>query len=144
MKKPFIPKLAGDFPSLIKINRSFEGEVIQGFGGIAKNYPLRHRPILFIHGNGGDKNRFTEMAGLFSAKGYSQQELLAFSYMGEPARKNTAGDPHTKELPDLKQIIDAIIQYTKTDKIDIIAHSLGVTLTLFWMKEKYIIKNNSA
>lgn len=129
-------KIAKDFPVLKMIHFSEPDEIIQGFGGIKKGYPLKHRPILFVHGNGGEKNRFAEIAKLFLKSGYSMQELWAFSYMGEPSRKNITGDPHTKELADLDQIIQAVFDYTGTNKIDIIAHSLGATLTLYWMNQK--------
>lgn len=128
-------ELAQDFPVLKDLWGVGRGEIIPGFGGIKKNYPLKHNPIIFIHGNGGNHTNFIELAKLFKKSGYSHQELWGFSYMGFPSKMNAKGDPHSREIKDIKQIIQTVLDYTGAKKIDIVAHSLGVSLSLYWMEQ---------
>jgi pimeloyl-ACP methyl ester carboxylesterase len=122
-----------DFPVLQDQEWRFR---IGGWGGIAKAYPLQHRPVIFVHGNTRDATDWDE-PGLsvkqrFLEAGYSLQELWALSYNGQA----TKGYPfplqcrtdNTSNIADLTAFVKAGLSYTGATKVDIVAHSLGVTL----------------
>lgn len=107
-----------------------------GWGGIARGYPLRHDPIIFIHGNTRDAGDWHEpgqsVKKRFLDAGYSLQELWALSYNG----KATTNSPwalrcqtdNQTNIPDLASFVKAVLAYTGAAKVDLIAHSLGVTI----------------
>jgi pimeloyl-ACP methyl ester carboxylesterase len=111
------------------------GKTFQGFGGIAKKAERKHTPIIFVHGNGGDATNYLKLAKKFHESGYSMQELWSFSYMGVPGTMDRSMNPHSQEVQDLHLFIQAVLEYTGADKVDIIAHSMGSSLSLYWMKQ---------
>ena len=103
---------------------------------MAKGHPLRHRPVIFIHGNTRDASDWDEagksVKQRFLDAGYSMQELWALSYNGKATKDlppmsqcRTSAEPN---IPDLVSFANAVVSYTGSPQIDVIAHSLGVTL----------------
>jgi hypothetical protein len=105
------------------------------FGGkITDNETLHHRPIVFVHGNsdralGGVLNGWTEARTYLLNQGYTSAELYATTY--GPADPLYVSDYRhdTNTLRHLRQFIEAVLEYTNAPQIDIIAFSLGVTLS---------------
>ena len=105
------------------------------FGGfIDETYPLDHEPVLFIHGNsdrsiGGVLGGWTTQRNHFLEMGFNNAELYATTY--GPADSlyaiNYRHDAQT--LKHIRDFIEAVLAYTGATKIDIVTHSLGVTLT---------------
>lgn len=98
--------------------------------------PLRHRPVIFVHGNTRDADDWDEPANSvkqhFLEAGYSRQELWALSYNGKstkrlPAASHCRTDTQTN-VSDLAAFMRAVLAYTGAPKIDLIAHSLGVMI----------------
>lgn len=112
------------------------GYRLGGWGGVSREQPLRHPPVIFVHGNTRDANDWDEpgrsVKQRFLEAGYSPQELWALSYNG----KSTKHDPpalqcrtdNTRNIPDLRAFVEAVLMYTGAPKVDLVAHSLGVTL----------------
>lgn len=125
------------FPSDFPILKDQEwGYHLGGWGGIAKGYPLRQTPVIFVHGNTRDAGDWDEpgksVKQRFIEKGYSVQELWALSYNGKatkelPWAKQCRTDNRTN-VPDLTGFVKAVLAYTGSPKVDLIAHSLGVTI----------------
>lgn len=125
------------FPADFPISQDQEwGYRLGGWGGIARGYPLRHDPVIFIHGNTRDAGDWDEpgqsVRKRFLDAGYSPQELWALSYNGKTTKDyhpalQCQTDNQTN-VPDLTIFVKAVLTYTGAAKVDLIAHSLGVTV----------------
>ena len=135
------------FPALHDAEWKFR---IGGFGGIRPRAPLKHVPVIFVHGNNVDHADWYPVRDAFRKAGWSDQELWALSYNGLGGNNGTAlhtanpeRDNEHRELgwdgttrvtsndvnvPDLYTFVRAVQAYTGTKKFAIVAHSLGVTV----------------
>lgn len=111
-------------------------DVVGGsFGGmISAADCVTKEPIIFIHGNSdqailGVFGGWEQSREYFLSQGYRSAELYATTY-GFPSLQLGSDYTHDKEsILQIRQFIEAVLDYTKADKIDIITHSLGVTMT---------------
>ena len=141
---------AEDFPHLI--DHQWADYEIGGFGGLAQGAPLRHLPLIMVHGNDVDAADWYPVRDDFRAAGWTDQELWALSYNGAGGANGTAtmrtNDQATAEhaeicgsagcnavvtsndvnVPDLYDFVRAVQAYTGSRKFSIAGHSLGVTL----------------
>ncbi len=94
-----------------------------------------NQPVIFIHGNS-DKavgsvtgqTGWTASIDYFLSNGYKTSELYATTY-GPANALLSSQQYHSKAyLTKLRAFIQAVKQYTGATKVDIVAHSLGVTL----------------
>jgi len=142
---------ASDFPT---ITDSRLHQPIGGFGGIHRHAELHHTPVIFVHGNQADaQNWLATMLQFQRLAGYSMQEMYAISYnglgnfyAGAPATQPTNPDQDyfqqnptgfangghgaadDDEVPDLCRFIEAVQAYTGSKQVDLVTHSLGVTI----------------
>ncbi len=122
-----------DFPALQDQEWGYR---LGGWGGLAKGYPLRHHPVIFIHGNTRDASDWDEpgrsVKKRFLDAGYSLQELWAVSYNGKNTKDLSPAlqcrTDNRINIPDLAVFVKAVLAYTGAAKVDLIAHSLGVTI----------------
>src|SRR6185503_12451632 len=63
---------------------------VGGFGGIRPRYPLKHVPVIFVHGNNVDAADWYPVRDDFRAKGWTDQELWGISYAGFGGANGTA------------------------------------------------------
>jgi pimeloyl-ACP methyl ester carboxylesterase len=118
-----------------------------GFGaaGIAQR-----TPVIFIHGNNdtpfptacnpyGAVHAFAEY---FAANGYATSELWAIGYEGDqcdlgadPTRRSSIAHTNQANVPDLRRFVRAVLDSTRAKQVDIVAHSLGVTIAREWMRQ---------
>ena len=150
---PAAPSLfASDFPMLSDCEWGYQ---LGGWGGVHQGSALHHTPVVFVHGNQVDAENWYLVADQFKQQaGYTDQELYALSYNGlenyyagsptccSPAPETQAylqnnptvlanggkGASDDPNVPDLYAFIQAVQQYTGSQDIDIVAHSLGVTI----------------
>lgn len=144
---PAAVRFAPDVPAL---KDSEWGWRIGGFGGIRRGYPLRHVPVVFVHGNNVDAADWYPVRDDFLRAGWSKQELWALSYGGLGGINGTAlhrtnpkrdaehasqGDDHTTyiteddvNVADLDRFIRLVQAYTGSKRYVLVTHSLGVTL----------------
>uniref|UniRef100_A0AC35TVS2 Lipase n=1 Tax=Rhabditophanes sp. KR3021 TaxID=114890 RepID=A0AC35TVS2_9BILA len=113
---------------------------LNSYGGKADQETLVNRiPVIFIHGNSDlalDLNDgieyhsgWSRSIAYFLGKGYKTSELYAFTY-GDRNLTNAANRQHTcTYLQMINKFIFAVLKYTNSTQVDIIAHSMGVTLT---------------
>jgi len=143
---------AKDFP-VIKDSRL--GVPIGGFGGLGFRAPRHHTPVVFVHGNQADaQNWLSVMLQFQNDAHYSMQEMYALSYNGlgnygsgtpvsspptardqDYVNQNSSvlangghGAADDDEVPDVCRFIEAVQWYTGSRKVDIVTHSLGVTV----------------
>ena len=123
----------------MKISSLKERDIVNGgsFGGkFSNDDKIVNEPIIFIHGNSdqaiGDPsaefNGFTNTIQYLLTQGYNESELYATTW--GPANPSLVTQQyHSYDyLNYLRNFVEAVLKYTKAKKIDIIAHSMGVTL----------------
>uniref|UniRef100_A0A914UKQ4 Lipase n=1 Tax=Plectus sambesii TaxID=2011161 RepID=A0A914UKQ4_9BILA len=106
-------------------------------GKISPNQAISHQPVIFIHGNsdcallsnrGPYATGWTNSVRYFSNQGYSSAELYATTW-GDVNSANAASRTHDcATVQRLRRFVEAVLAYTKAPKVDIISHSMGVTL----------------
>ena len=145
---------AKDFPQLKDCEWGFP---LGGWGGIKRHGVRRHVPVIFVHGNQADAENWYLVADQFKKlAGYTDQEMYALSYNGlgnayagmplrsQPSAESQAywaanpnalccsggkGASDQPNVADLYHFIRAVQAYTGSNRVDIVAHSLGVTIT---------------
>lgn len=118
-----------------------------GFGG--GNCTATRTPVVFVHGNGDSAISFDMPPGAVAgytrparspyeelkAAGYRDCELFGVSYLSDVERANPQynyHEPYTYQV--LEDFIDAVKAYTGKAQVDIVAHSLGSSMTLAMLK----------
>lgn len=122
-----------DFPALQDQEWGYR---LGGWGGLARGRPVRRHPVIFIHGNTRDASDWDEpghsVKKRFLDAGYSPQELWAVSYNGKSTKGLSPAllcqTDNRTNIPDLAAFVKAVLAYTGAAKVDLIAHSLGVTI----------------
>jgi pimeloyl-ACP methyl ester carboxylesterase len=125
------------------------GTPVIGFGAAG---PITRTPVIFLHGNNDTPfptacnpyGAVHAFADYFLAHGYSASELWGLGYQGDQCDlaanpTNRSGFAHSTvaNIPDLRAFVHAVLDYTGASQVDIVAHSLGVTLARAWMKEDH-------
>jgi pimeloyl-ACP methyl ester carboxylesterase len=156
MPPPAPVLFAGSFPALSDCEWGYP---LGGWGGSRRHGPLRHAPVIFVHGNQADAENWYLVAEQFKQlAGYTDQEMYALSYNGlgnayagmptrsQPSSQSIAywqgtnpplqafanggkGASDDPNVPDLYNFVRAVQDYTGVQQVDIVAHSLGVTIT---------------
>jgi pimeloyl-ACP methyl ester carboxylesterase len=119
-----------------------------GFGGGACT--ATKTPVVFIHGNGDRAiNWASPVVGTvegyvppkrsvyaeFKRRGYNDCELFGVTYLNRNEQENAGGNYHRPEkYTVINNFIAAVKAYTGKDKVDLVTHSLGVTMTLAALK----------
>lgn len=104
------------------------------FGGMASSTDCAiKQPVIFVHGNadrcvGGLIDGWQESINYFKTKGYRSSELYCTSY-GPGSVLASSNYYHSKDfIMRIRKMVEAVKEYTGADKVDIIGHSMGVTL----------------
>jgi pimeloyl-ACP methyl ester carboxylesterase len=123
------------------------GTPVLGFGAAG---PVVHTPVVFLHGNNDTPFPTTcnpfgnvhSLAQFFADHGYAPSELWALGYQGDQCdlladQTKRSGVQHSTiaNVPDLRAFVQAVLAYTGAKQVDIVGHSLGVTLAREWMRE---------
>lgn len=123
------------------------GKPVIGFGAAG---PVTRTPVIFLHGNNdtpfptacspfGNARAFAQY---LADNGYATSELWALGYQGDQC--DLPGDQtlrsriaHTNQanVPDLRRFVAAVLAFTGARQVDIVGHSLGVTLAREWMRQ---------
>lgn len=133
-------QLTSDFQTWLNANGygsyNFNGGG-NSFGGKANaSDTVVNQPVIFIHGNSDAANGnaygmtgWTASRNYFLSQGYKNSELYAITW-GDNNPLYSANQYHS--LPNIQKIrafIQAVKAYTGAAKVDIVTHSMGVTLT---------------
>ncbi|WP_081413835.1 lipase [Eisenibacter elegans] len=106
------------------------------YGG--RNYagePLGNQPVIFIHGNSdkalgneAGQTGWTAPIEYFLSQGYKRAELYAITW-GPASASQSSNQYHSLAyLMRIRAFIEAVKAYTGAAKVDVVAHSMGVTL----------------
>lgn len=97
-------------------------------GKVDASDTVLNQPVIFIHGNSDSAGGWSNVLTYFESQGYTSAELYATTW--GPADPDFATDQyHSKAyLTRLRAFVEAVIAYTGAAEVDIIGHSMGVTL----------------
>jgi hypothetical protein len=128
-----------DFPIPVDEGGPGAGQRVGGFGGNPATGREEHRrvvqllgmaPVLLVHGNGGvpDAGRWDmlDLRRMLRDAGYGDELIWAPSYLGSGTVDLLT--PHTDNVGELRDFLDAVCAYLDVDVVDVIAHSLGCSL----------------
>ncbi len=94
-----------------------------------------NQPVIFIHGNsdsalgaGVGATGWTASVNYFISKGYKSSELYATTWGPADVMQSSLQYHSKAHLTRLRKFIEAVKAYTGAAKVDVIAHSMGVTL----------------
>jgi pimeloyl-ACP methyl ester carboxylesterase len=145
------------FPDHFPVIQNFYlGKLVIGFGSDSGR--VEHVPVIFLHGNNDTPfatacnpfGRIQAFAQFFLDQGYHASELWGLGYQGDQcdlAQDNThrSGISHTTAVavPMLREFVRAVLDFTGAKRVDIVAHSLGVTVAREWMLQDNAYRRSS-
>ncbi len=100
-----------------------KGDSVTGPGGMM---PPPHYPIIFVHGLNGNSSTWTTMVGRFKADGWTDRELVSWSYDYNQSNAVTAQQLGAK--------IDSVLAATGAHHVDIITHSMGSLSARYYVR----------
>jgi len=118
-----------------------------GFGAAGT---VTRTPVIFIHGNNDTPfptacnpfGRVQAFAQYFADNGYSTAELWGIGYEGDQCdlgadqtRRSSIAHTNAANVPDLRRFVAAVLNFTGAKEVDIVAHSLGVTIAREWIRQ---------
>jgi len=118
-----------------------------GFGAAG---PVTRTPVILLHGNNDTPfptacnpyGRIQALAQYLADNGYATSELWGLGYEGDqcdlgvdPTRRSSIAHTNAANVPDLRRFVRAVLAFTGAKQVDIVGHSLGVTLAREWMRE---------
>ncbi len=123
------------------------GTPVIGFGAAGH---VTRTPVIFLHGNNDTPfatacnpyGNVHDMAQYFLEHGYRASELWGLGYEGDQcdlatSPTNRSGEAHSTlaNVPDLRAFVRSVLRFTGAQHVDIVGHSLGVTLAREWMRQ---------
>ncbi|MBB6523197.1 pimeloyl-ACP methyl ester carboxylesterase [Pseudoteredinibacter isoporae] len=142
-----------NFPACSGAEDQFAGGFapVSGYGGFGGGQCSASKtPVIFIHGNGDQAINWdappTQAApgyslpsrsvyDEFKARGYNDCELFGISYLSPYERSMPGSNYHEDDKQAiLADFIDSVKTYTGKNEVDIVAHSLGVSMALSSLK----------
>lgn len=123
-----------------------------GFGGDKTVTPLVRTPVIILHGNDGTPyatgcGRFSmgvrEFAEFLTNNGFAPSEVWALGWQGNQCDQTTFGwtasasHAHTiaANVPDLRNFVAQVLNYTGATNVDIVAHGAGAVLAREWVRQ---------
>jgi triacylglycerol lipase len=88
--------------------------------------PPPHYPIIFVHGYNASASTWNTMVGRFKADGYTDAELLDWSYDYKQSNATTASLIGKK--------VDSVLAATGAHHVDIITHSMGTLSARYYVR----------
>jgi pimeloyl-ACP methyl ester carboxylesterase len=123
------------------------GIPVIGFGAAGR---VERTPVIFLHGNNDTPyptacnpyGAVHSMAQYFLDHGYRASELWGLGYQGDqcdlvttPTNRSGIAHSTVANVPDLRAFVHAVLAYTGAKRVDIVGHSLGVTLAREWLRQ---------
>lgn len=129
-------RFTADFETFLNAEYgAFDFTLAPGYGGRESgdtDAPTQD-PVVFVHGNadqavGGTLGGWSNVITGLQTAGYTSRELYAFTW-GPAELAGVSAQYHSREhLTRTRAFILAVLEYTGAERVDIISHSMGVTL----------------
>jgi pimeloyl-ACP methyl ester carboxylesterase len=125
------------------------GVHVLGFGAAG---PVQRTPVILLHGNNDTPypticnpyGNVHDLAQYLADNGYAPSELWGLGYQGDqcdllatPTNRSGVAHSTLANVPDLRAFVQAVLMYTGAKQVDIVGHSLGVTLAREWIREDH-------
>lgn len=126
-------RFSSDFKNWLHANGYGKYAFAQGnvpaFGGKASaGEKVTKEPVIFIHGNSDSAAGWKNSIEHFAKQGYKPSEMYAMTW-GPSDPKQASQQHHSREYTEeVRAFIQAVKEYTGAEKVDVIGHSMGVTL----------------
>lgn len=133
LQPPVLREFPADFTPPISNETN---EPMTGFGGTGGG--VHRTPVIFIHGNTVSARFWLPAREYLKAQGYSDDEVWALGYGWDNVRYFDSND---LSVPSVDRIVTSVMEYLSKKsgreirQVDIVAHSLGVTLVRQWMAQ---------
>jgi pimeloyl-ACP methyl ester carboxylesterase len=118
-----------------------------GYGGFGGGICRAQRtPVIFVHGNGDRATNWDSPVTVaignhaapvrsvyqeFKARGYTDCELFGITYLSASEQGSPQANYHKPEKYGiLMRFVEAVKSYTGKDQVDVVAHSMGVSMML--------------
>ncbi|KAK0401534.1 hypothetical protein QR680_015841 [Steinernema hermaphroditum] len=107
------------------------------YGGRTKRFEeIEKTPVIFTHGNSdgaldnGDAygTGWSKSIAFFTKHGYHSSELYATTWGDRNVRNALTRTHSCEDMIYLRKFIEAVLKYTGAKKVNVVAHSMGVTL----------------
>jgi hypothetical protein len=126
-------RFSNDFQKWLFANGYGKYEFAKGdvpaFGGKSTaGEKVKNEPVIFIHGNSDSAAGWKGSIEGFEKQGYKPSELYAMTWGPSDAMQASQQHHSEKYLEEVRAFIQAVKQYTGAEKVDVIGHSMGVTL----------------
>ena len=129
----------GFSPGVLDFGGGFapENAPFGGFGG--GDCTVTRTPVVFIHGNGDEARNWdypssTGVPAAYSSfrdAGYTECELFGIQWLSVEEREAPAMNYHRPEKAAMiADFVEAVRAYTGASQVDVVAHSLGVTVAM--------------
>jgi len=106
-----------------------------GFGGGACQ--STRMPVVFVHGNGDSAAGWSSVRAAFVKAGYTDCDLFGITWLSAIARKLPQGNFHDGTKADrIADFVDDVLKYTAKSEVDVIGHSMGVTVSLHALERR--------
>lgn len=128
-------------------------QALIGFGAAG---PVSRTPVIFIHGNNDTPfptacnpfGRMQAFAQFLADSGFSTSELWGIGYEGDQCdlvadqpRRSSIAHTNAANVPDLRRFVTAVLKFTGAKEVDIVAHSLGVTIAREWLRQDHAYRS---
>ncbi|HVE86804.1 MAG TPA: alpha/beta fold hydrolase [Myxococcales bacterium] len=102
---------------------------LPSFGGRSRsNEKLTRQPVILIHGNADTAAGWNQAVADYKKAGYKDSEIYVMSW-GDGKVSSAGNNYHSEHyLREVRGFIQAVKDYTGADKVDVVGHSMGVTL----------------
>lgn len=115
------------------------GRVFGGWGGgasatLAAPQPAQRVPVIFVHGNGGTAGDFLGLRKALCKQGYTDQEIWAITFQDNSCFGTCLSGSNTQHATELAQMVTLVRSVTKAARVAIVAVSMGVTTTRYYLK----------
>ena len=126
-------RFSSDFKTWLQDNGygdySFAKGDVPSFGGRSQpGEKLTQQPVIFIHGNSDSAAGWKKSIEGFADQGYKPSEMYAMTW-GDQSPLLASQQHHSrKNEEEVRAFIQAVKEYTGAEKVDVIGHSMGVTL----------------
>jgi pimeloyl-ACP methyl ester carboxylesterase len=126
-------RFSSDFKRWLQANGYGKYDFAQGdvpsFGGRdSAGEKLTREPVIFIHGNSDSAAGWEKSIEGFAAQGYKPSEMYAMTW-GPQDPLLASQQHHSRHYEEeVRAFIQAVQEYTGASKVDVIGHSMGVTL----------------